>query len=369
MTGRRLEFAAIPAENQGQRPGQDGGMKRGAIALILLVLAESGAFAQTRQLQPPTAAAPQFAPAPLSRPSSEPSLIPPADIPNIPSAPPPPSALPPQPQNVPLPPTQAAPAAPSVSAGQVTLVVAARWGRDLPLLGGGLTWRIFRTRPDASGSFRPVKEDKSASPNFTLPPGDYVVHVSSGLASAVKTVQLRSETVREVLDLPAGGLRLEGKVGDARIPPGQITFDVFQGSQFEPGDRRPIAADVASGDVVMLPEGTYSIASKYGDANALVRSDIRVQVGKLTDVTVNHRAAVITLKLVSDKGGEALANTAWSVVTANGDEIFKNKIDAYHRVVLSEGEYQAVATNEGNVFHRDFKVIAGVDGEVEVLAR
>jgi hypothetical protein len=56
-------------------------------------------------------------------------------------------------------------------------------------------------------------------------------------------------------------------------------------------------------------------------------------------------------------------------VTANGDEIFKNKIDAYHRVVLSEGEYQAVATNEGNVFHRDFKVIAGVDGEVEVLAR
>ena len=43
----------------------------------------------------------------------------------------------------------------------------------------------------------------------------------------------------------------------------------------------------------------------------MVRSDIRVQIGKLTDVTVTHRAAVITFKLVSERGGEALANTNW----------------------------------------------------------
>ena len=125
---------------------------------------------------------------------------------------------------------------------------------------------------------------------------------------------------------------------------------------------------VAAGDVALLPEGTYYIISNYGDANSVVRSDIRVQAGKLTDVTVTHRAAVITLKLVSDRGGEALANTAWSVITPGGD-VIKESIGAFPRVVLSEGEYRAIAKNEGKVFERPFNVVNGVDGEVEVVAR
>jgi hypothetical protein len=100
----------------------------------------------------------------------------------------------------------------------------------------------------------------------------------------------------------------------------------------------------------------------------VVRSDIRVQIGKLTDVTVTHRAAVITLKLVGDRGGEALANTSWSVLTPGGD-LIKESIGAFPRVVLAEGEYRAIARNEGKVFEREFKVINGVDGEIEVLAR
>ena len=31
-----------------------------------------------------------------------------------------------------------------------------------------------------------------------------------------------------------------------------------------------------TGDIVLLPEGAYHIVSNYGDANATVRSDIRV---------------------------------------------------------------------------------------------
>src|SRR6185437_1964453 len=114
------------------------------------------------------------------------------------------------------------------------------------------------------------------------------------------------------------------------FPPGQISFEVYKGSQFEPGDRRPIAEHVPTDGVLVVPEGTYYIVSNYGDANSVVRSDIRVQAGKLTDVTVNHRAAAITLKLVTEKGGEALANTAWSVLTPGGDTI-KESIGAFPR--------------------------------------
>jgi hypothetical protein len=259
-------------------------------------------------------------------------------------------------------------AAPMVPAGHVALQLSARFGKEAPPITSGLVWRIYSAKAEADGSFRMLREEKSASPTLVLPAGNYVVYVGFGLANAVKPVRLASETVREVFELPAGGLRMEGKVGDARIPAGQISFDVYKGSQFEPGDRRPIAERVLTGDTVIVPEGTYYIVSNYGDANSTVRSDIRVQAGKLTDVTVTHRAAVVTLKLVEARGGEALANTAWSVLTPGGD-VIKESIGAFPRVVLAEGEYRAIARNEGKVFEREFKVTPGVDGDIEVLAR
>jgi hypothetical protein len=100
----------------------------------------------------------------------------------------------------------------------------------------------------------------------------------------------------------------------------------------------------------------------------VVRSDVHVEAGKLTDIVVTHRAAVLTLKLVNDSGGEALANTQWTVLTPGGD-VIKESIGAFPRVVLAEGDYHLIARNEGKTFQRDFKVITGVDREVEVLAR
>jgi hypothetical protein len=33
------------------------------------------------------------------------------------------------------------------------------------------------------------------------------------------------------------------------------------------------------------------------------------------------------------------------------------------------GEYRAIARNDGKTYEREFRVVAGVDGEVEVIAR
>ena len=128
------------------------------------------------------------------------------------------------------------------------------------------------------------------------------------------------------------------------------------------------ASVMHSPDVILLPEGNYHVVSNYGNSNATVRSDIRVQLGKLTDVVVNHRAAVITLKLVAQSGGEALANTQWSVLTPGGD-VVKEAIGAFPKVVLAEGEYSVVAKNDEKTFNGKFKVEPGVDREIEVLAR
>jgi hypothetical protein len=316
--------------------------------------------------------------------SDRPPPVPPASVPEAPAGPamnlaPPsgPASIP----NLPAPLTQPSVAvvppvvAPSVVAplgaaapGQAVLALTARYGKDLPVISNGLVWRVFSDRPDETGNFKLIREDRGATPSIVLPPGNYVVHVAHGLVSAVRPVTLKAETDRESFVLPAGGLRIEGRVGTSKIPQNQISFSIYKGSQFEVGERASLVPNVAAGDVALLPEGTYYIISNYGDANSVVRSDIRVQAGKLTDVIITHRAAVITLKLVSDRGGEALANTAWSVITPGGD-VIKESIGAFPRVVLSEGEYRAIAKNEGKVYERAFNVVNGVDGEVEVVAR
>lgn len=341
-----------------------GGIKsgrRGAFALALLLAAWG----------PQSASAQLF--------SDRPPPIPPGLVPDVPAggaislAPPSgPAAAPSLPAPLTQPPVAAVtppavsplPAAPA----QAMLALTARYGKDLPVINSGLIWRIYSDRPDESGAFKLIREDRGATPNIVLPPGNYVVHVALGLVSAVRPVTLKSETERESFVLPAGGLRIEGRVGTSRIPQNQISFSIFKGSQFEVGERAPLLPNIAAGDVVLLPEGTYYLISNYGDANSVVRSDIRVQASKLTDVVISHRAAVITLKLIGDKGGEALANTAWSVITPGGD-VIKESIGAFPRVVLSEGEYRAIAKNEGKVFERGFNVVNGVDGEIEVLAR
>jgi hypothetical protein len=317
-----------------------------AVAVLLPLIAPANSFAQTQNLLAPDLTAPVPV-APGTGAAGSAVVTPQA----------PPSSLLPSVQPIPM-----------IPAGHVALAVSARYGRDAPPIGAGLIWRVYAAKADANGVFRLLKEDRAPTPTFVLPPGNYVVHANLGLAGVAKAVQLRGETLREVFEIPAGAIRLEGRVGDVRIPTGQISFDIFNGSQFNTAERRPIAQNVLTGDVVLLPEGTYYIVSNYGDGNSVVRSDVQVQKAKLTDIVVTHRAAVITLKLVNDSRGEALANTQWTVLTPGGD-VIKESIGAFPRVVLAEGDYRVIARNEGRTFQRDFKVSSGVDGEIEVLAR
>jgi hypothetical protein len=377
---RRLEFAAFSVKSMAMISGGNGivGFGRSGwpspglmlalmLALTLAALLPAPVSAQMFSDRPPPvppAAVPDVQTAPAM------NLAPPSGTGTIPTLPAPlnqPTIVPPSIATIP----PAAPPAPAVPT-QGVLSLTARYGKDLPVINGGLVWRVFADKPDDTGTFKLLREERGATPNIVLPPGSYVVHVALGLVSAVRAVSLKAETDRVSFVLPAGGLRIEGRVGSSKIPPNQISFALYKGSQFEGGagaeQRSSLVPNVAAGDVALLPEGTYYIISNYGDANSVVRSDIRVQAGKLTDVTVSHRAAVITLKLVSDRGGEALANTAWSVITPGGD-VIKESIGAFPRVVLSEGEYRAIAKNEGKVFERPFNVVNGVDAEVEVIAR
>jgi hypothetical protein len=255
--------------------------------------------------------------------------------------------------------------APPISVGQVTISVNAAFADSSQTIRSGLVWRVYEDRGD---SVQPsvITRSTSAAPSFTLAPGNYILHVSYGFAGASKRMSVQSGTVSERLIISAGALRLKGAVGDAPIPDQRLQFAVYVpiGSNSE---GRLVLANGKANDLIRLPEGTYHVVSTYGDANAIMRSDLKVESGKVTEATLNHRAATVTLKLVGAAGGEAFAGTAFSVLTPGGD-VIREAIGAFPSVTLAEGDYVMIARHEGKVRTREFKVESGLDRDIEIIA-
>ena len=136
-------------------------------------------------------------------------------------------------------------------------------GGGAPLT-GGLRWRIFAAQPDPDGAHPLNVELSVAQPTLTVPPGEYVVHASFGLASAAKRVTLGAEVRFERLTLSAGALRIEGTLADAPIDPSKLSLAIYV-----PQNRNPLGKLVydhgKAGDIIGLPEGSYHIVSTFLD--------------------------------------------------------------------------------------------------------
>jgi len=233
----------------------------------------------------------------------------------------------------------------------------------------GLSWRVFSPIPGADGKLPLLASAEGGSAAFQLAPGDYFVNVSFGRAGATKklSVPADGDVENQVLVLDAGGMSLSAISGaDSHIPDKQLSFDIYSSEVREDGERGLVLADVKPNTIVRLNAGTYHVVSEYGTVNAVVRADITVEAGELTEATIQHRASQVGLKLVSEEGGEAIADTAWSVLTSGGD-IVAESVSAFPVMVLAEGQYTAVARNKDQIFQKDFEVKAGTNMDVELL--
>ena len=165
----------------------------------------------------------------------------------------------------------------------------------------------------------------------------------------------------------AGGLVLRAKLADVPLPPERQGIAIYIPSATD-SEAKLVTKALKSGEMIRLPEGAYHIVSTYAGSNSVVRADIVVQPGKVTEATMNHRAATVTFKLVRAEGGVALANTSWSVLTPGGDSIAE-AIGAFPTVELAEGEYDVIARFDGREFKDKVKVVSGVNRDHEVILR
>ncbi|WP_161912361.1 hypothetical protein [Methylosinus sp. C49] len=249
---------------------------------------------------------------------------------------------------------------------------------DSAALRSGLVWRIFEDAAQADGSRKLVAESREASFSEQLPDGAYIVHVAFGLAGATRRVVMDGRNISERLTLNAGGLKLIDTLGDNQLPAQRLAISIYVPEKGN-SEAKLVLANARSGEVLCLPEGGYHIVStlldvsqgSQGDNNAtnsVVTADLRVPAGKVTEATLRHRAATMTLKLVKAPGGEALANTSFSVLTPGGD-VIRELIGAFPSLALAEGEYVAIARREGKTFQTTFKVTSTQDRDVEILTQ
>ena len=255
-----------------------------------------------------------------------------------------------------------------------------------PPLDGGLRWRVFAAMPDADGAHRLMVESAVARPSLTVPAGDYVVHVAFGLASATQSVTIGPEATSRKLTLSAGALRIHCTgPGDKPVDPNALAIAIYVPERNN-ATAKLVYAKARVNELIGVPEGNYHISSTYLDTvgigslgqskgpgsaiptNSISSGDVHVDTGKIVDVTLRHRVATLTIKLVNTLGGGALADSTFTVLTPGGD-IVRELAGAFPSLVLAEGEYVVVARHNAKTYQATFTVQSGMDRDVEVLAR
>jgi hypothetical protein len=247
----------------------------------------------------------------------------------------------------------------------------AKLDKDAQPMQQGLQWRVYSPISGSDGKLPLIASSQGGSADLQLSPGDYFVNVSFGRAGVTRKLSIPTEgdVATQVMVLDAGGIVLNAVSGEnTRIKSNKLKFKIYADDGQDDSNHNLIMNDVEPNTLVSLNSGTYHVVSEYGSVNAVVRADIKVEANKITEATLQHRAAQMNFKLVSNPGGEAIADTAWSILTSAGDAVAES-VSAYPVLVLSEGNYTAIARNKDNIYQKDFNVKAGVNTDVELVMK
>jgi len=237
-----------------------------------------------------------------------------------------------------------------------------------PRLQSGLTWRVYEPKaPVPNAGYKLVSTHRDAMPTAALLPGEYLVNAAYGLSNLTKKIKVESgRSLEETFILNTGGLKLAGVLpsGDP-LPASTVRYDILSDEADQFGNRKMVLRDAKPGIVIRLNAGAYHIECLYGDANATVKADVTVEPGKITEATLKQTGAKTTFKLVQALGGEALADTKWTILTSAGD-VVKENAGALPTHILAPGSYSVIADHAGLNYTRTFSIGSGEAKQVEV---
>ena len=246
------------------------------------------------------------------------------------------------------------------------LTLSAKISENGSYIDQGVVWRVFDPEANENGQMSLLFKSENPVVAFDLKPGEYLVHAAYGNAQASDSVYIGTGPLTKTLILEAGALRLNAAIaGDIPISSKNLWFDISTAGD-SASDRDSIIKDVKPDDIIYLNAGIYHVISRFGNVNAEVRADLRVEAGQITDATLYHNAGKVSFRLASEPNGKAIADVEWTVNDADGKTVYSN-LGAFPATILGEGDYSVIAKIGQNIYNRNFQIRPTEAREIELL--
>ena len=178
-----------------------------------------------------------------------------------------------------------------------------RSARKSPRSAEALIFSVAEDDPDAPSGRREVARSAARQADFVLPPGTYYVIARLGSIEARESLAVGpGDVVKRTLSVAAGRLALATKpMGTTSALNEPVSYRV---ERIDGSSQDAITTSRPS-PVLLLLGGRYRVEGRYGVMNARVVREIEVKAGQTQQLTLEHQAASLRLRLVGG-GGAAL---------------------------------------------------------------
>jgi Ca-activated chloride channel family protein len=223
-------------------------------------------------------------------------------------------------------------------------------------------WDIYGAA-DAEGNRPKMGFSYDPQAQFSLPAGKYLVKVAVGNATGTAEVEVKAGgTTEKVVVLGAGRVKLSALAVEGAEPIGSdLGWDVYGAADSE-GNRPKVGFSYDPQPLFSLPAGKYLAQVSWGAA--VVKKDIEVAAGKLSEIPIVLNAGTVTLSAVMAEGADpAATDLGWDVFAQADAEGERKKVgfsyDAQPKLHLTTGDYLVVVQRGGVTVKGDLKVVGG----------
>jgi len=242
------------------------------------------------------------------------------------------------------------------------LELSARLASNSPVLTSNIRWEIYNFVKSSDGNRAQIATSDVARPMLPLTPGKYIVRTVFGASSTAKVIKISTAQITDAtFILNTGGIRVKPLLIAGDPPAGKVPQQwIYLAPQPESLASPEFVATANNPEEIhQLNAGTYELISKFGTLNAIVKTNVTVSPGLLTEVEVSHKAGIVQFKLFTKwRGGEELKDVTWNLSDTEGNEIASN-LTAGSGEIIAPGRYKVTAHYNGKIYTETFTIKPG----------
>ncbi len=256
--------------------------------------------------------------------------------------------------------------------GSESLGLVARLASNSPPLETNIKWEIYNFFKSSDGNRSQILTSEVAQPMLPLSPGKYIVRAVFGVSSTAKVITISPAQITDAtFILNTGGIRVKPVLIAGAPPAGKLSQQwIFlsppPGSSSSP---QLIATADDPDEIHQLSAGIYELISKFGTANAVVKTNVTILPGLLTEVEISHKAGIVQFKLFKKwRGGEELTGANWKLFDDEGNEVARD-LAAASGEIIAPGRYKVTALYNDNTYTKTFSIKPGKKKLIQVVAK